>query len=199
MKVVIFSDCHWNASTPVDVIKEFGSNVYYIGDNFEFKNIPKDRIGLYKNRYLDFLTHCYETDTKVLNGNHEVSIGKNYNNVETIFLDINEVRLSDTERVAFEHGDIAMEGHDYHERWLNKKPGKSWHVRFGIYLKNKIRNKRGATKLSKKKIFKLVARAKLLKVDVIIIGHTHPKRVIDETHSGIRIINVPRGKTVLYL
>ncbi len=43
MTFTIFSDCYWNGPTPVDVPPEFGRNVFYIGDNHEFKNIPKDK------------------------------------------------------------------------------------------------------------------------------------------------------------
>jgi len=32
----------------------------------------------------------------------------------------------------------------------------------------------------------------------IIFGHTHPQKVIIEIHEGITMVNVPRGKTVLY-
>lgn len=189
-KIIVFSDCHWRGPNPMDVKPEYGENVFYLGDNWEFKNIPKSKVTKYIQKYNAFLKYCETTGTNVLNGNHEVNVGMISLDIETLY---------EGDDVALEHGDIAFEGYEYHDRWMRRKPGKSRRVIFGIKLKNLLRNRSGAKKFSKPRIERLLKRAHLLGVKTLVVGHFHPAIVIDEVHKGIRLIGVPRGRSVLYV
>jgi len=191
MKITVFSDCHWFGPTPSKVKPEFGKNVYYIGDNHEFKNIPKKRIKHFERVYKGFLISCKNSETNVLNGNHEVSVGAD-------LLGVNSLSIPNKNAMLI-HGDLVLWPNKKFNSWREKKPGKSRRVIFGIKIKNLWRNRKGSTKLSQKKIELFSEFAKNMGVKTIIFGHTHPKRLIDETHNGIRIINVPRGKTEIIL
>lgn len=190
MKITIFSDLHINGPTETKVSLEFGENVFYIGDNHEFKNIPYKKVHELKLQFSVFLAKCRSTLTNVLNGNHEASVGFYLVDKETL-------HPKGRHDVALEHGDICLGGYDYHDGWMKKVPGKSWRVIKSIKVKNWFRRFKGSKKLSKRKIKLMLDRARILQVTTLIIGHNHPKTLIDEVHSGIRLVIVPQGKTVL--
>lgn len=192
MKVTVFSDCHWHGPTPVDIEPEFGKNVFYIGDNHEFKNIPKKEeiINEYLDQYAEFLKKCSDTETKILDGNHEISVGEN-NNIEVLFTEDN--------KIAFVHFHRELWTEKKVNKWHQMKPGISKVYLFFIKIKNLIGNKIGANNLKKKHIRICHEIAKKYDVSTVVFGHTHPRRLIIESHDGIRMINVPRGKTILDL
>lgn len=186
-KIVVYSDCHWFGPTPVKVEPEFGPNVFYIGDNHEFKNIPYDEVYMRLNEYRQFLKKCKKTGTKVIQGNHEVSIGNRH--VDKFFLNYHNA-------VMF-HGHYPLWSEEKISRWHMMDSGKPRYKIFGIKIKNYFRNRGGCTKLSTKIIDEMFNQANFYEKSTVIFGHTHPKRLIDENHYGIRMINVPRGRTEL--
>jgi len=190
MKITVFSDCHWHSPTPINIEPELGFDVFYIGDNHEFKNIPREKINEYRDQYLKFLNKCATTGTKILNGNHEVNIGYKYNNIEVLYTKDKSTALVHFHRESWSENMVR--------KWHTKKAGVSKVMIAFIKIKNLITNKMGATKLKNKQIVLCHMIAKKYNVKNIVFGHTHPKHLIIEKHDGITMINVPRGKTILY-
>lgn len=190
MKITVFSDCHWNGPTPVNVESKLGADIFYIGDNHEFKNIPKEKIAYFRDQYLKFLQKCKTTGTNILNGNHEVNIGYQYNNIEVLITTDKSTALVHFHRESWSKKSV--------KKWHEMSPGKSKKAIFMIKVKNLIRNKSGASKLKNKQIKICNNIAAKYNVQNVVFGHTHPKKLIIETHNGITMVNVPRGKTILY-
>lgn len=195
--VTVYADMHLFGPTPVKPELIFGENVYYIGDNHEFKNIRKKELDENKLLFKAFLEECESTNTNILRGNHEVVIG---------FNNIHYHRIYDEEtRTLFTHGHRIFWEMDKVDKWELRKPCKPWYKIEAIRIKNELGKKCGSSKFSEEKIRIInnhVRDYEFLtsrEVRNIVFGHTHPKQLIDETHCGIRMINVPRGKTELKL
>jgi hypothetical protein len=189
MEIAVFSDCHWNGPTPVDIEPEFGENIFYIGDNHELKNIPFDKVPKYSKQYLDFLAKCKSSNTAILNGNHEVSIG--YNNIDL------EVLLPENKSIAMVHFHRESWPIAKVVKWHDMTPGKSKMNIFKIKIKNIIKNKLGSSNLKNKHKDICLKIAKKYNVKNVVFGHTHPKKLIVEMHNEITMVNVPRGKSTL--
>lgn len=194
-KKIIFSDCHWNSLDAEDVRPEFGEDVIYIGDNHEFKNIDVKDVPMLISKYRDFLTKAHMSGTRVLSGNHEVSVGNKfcwrYN--DTIY-DIQG------KGVLYIHGPEITWSKNKYKKWKVKPPGMSKFKRKISCFLSKLRSKIGTRgTLSKKKLKKASDLAKEFECSTIVFGHTHPSKLIDQTYNGVRVVNVPRGRTELYL
>jgi len=189
--ITIFSDCHWFGPTPSEAVPEYGASVFYLGDNHEMKNIKKKDVSARIEEYNDFLSECLKTCTNVLTGNHEVSAGKDLCGVDVLKIE--------ARKVGFVHGDLVLWEPKKSAKWRARKCGLSWFRIKLIHVKNLFRNKSGASALSSKQIELFSRFAKKHNVTTVVFGHTHPKKLIDETHEGIRLINVPRGRTKLFV
>ncbi len=190
MEITVFSDCHWHGPTPVKVEPKFGDNVFYIGDNHELKNIQDKKVSKYTKEYLNFLDKCKSTNTLILNGNHEVSLGYKNNNIEVLLPTNKSIALVHFHRESWSTKDINI--------WHNMDPGKAKLKLLAIKIKNIVRNKLGRSDLKKKHINICFEIAEKYNVKNIVFGHTHPKKLIIENHRGITMVNVPRGKTSLF-
>lgn len=191
MEIIVYADCHRFGPSPVNVKFEFGSNVFYIGDNHELKNIKKSKVNRRVGSYKQFLKVCKETNTNVLAGNHEVSPGTIYCGVRTIVKEING------KKVLFVHGDYPLWEEAKRNKWHNRHAGIGRFTLFGIKIKNTLRDHSGSKSLSNKKIDIFTSLAKEYGCDIVVFGHTHPKKTIDETHNGIRIINAAKGRNII--
>lgn len=189
MEITVFSDCHWKGPTPVDIDPEFGESVFYIGDNHELKNIPFKKVKKYSNQYTDFLGKGTSTNTSILNGNHEVSVGFKENNIEVLLPTNMSIAMVHFHRESLSASDV--------HRWHNMIPGKSkWNL-FFIKTKHIARNKLGHSHLNNKHISLCLEIAEKYNIKNVVFGHTHPKKLIVEMHNDITMVNVPRGKTTL--
>lgn len=189
MKIKVISDCHKNGPDPVDCLFELGPNIIYIGDNHELKNIPMEGVEKRIAEFHKFVIDCRNTDTHIIPGNHEVVYGLICCTAKEVIREING------KRVLFSHGDKILWPLERYRRWSLMEPGAG---KFKIAISkmgSKLRRFISPSRLSKKKLDKLAAHAKSLGCDTIVVGHTHPKKLIDVVHDDIRIINVPRGMT----
>lgn len=189
MRIVIFSDCHWKGPTPIGIDPEFGPDLFYIGDNHEFKNIPREKVSEYTKQYVDFLLECKNTGTNVLNGNHEVVVGYEHNNIEVLITNDQSTALVHFHRELYSEKNV--------KKWHNRKPGVGKFKLKLIATKNAVAKFVGAKKLKEKHIKICLNIAEKYNVKNVIFGHTHPQKLIIESHDGIAMVNVPRGKTVL--
>lgn len=190
MRVVVFSDCHWKGPTPINVEPELGQDIFYIGDNHEFKNIPKEKEKEYTKQYVDFLQECKNTGTNILNGNHEVSVGYERNNVDVL--------ITKDKSTAFVHFHREVYSEKTANKWHKRKPGIGNFKLMLITAKNVGAKLVGAKKLKEKHLKICLKIAEKYNVKNVVFGHTHPKKLIIESHGGITMVNVPRGRTVLY-
>lgn len=132
-----------------------------------------------------------ETKTYYVSGNHEVSTGKHLGRPDVLIQNIIGNRM------LFTHGDIPLWSAKAVKKWRSKRPGKSKFMITLIKMMNFVRNNKSKTELSEKKLKKLSTFASMYACDIIVIGHTHPTQLIDVMYEGVRIINVPRGKTTI--
>ena len=188
MKITIISDCHWNGPTPMNTKPEFGPHVFCIGDNHEFINVLESSANALLGFYKQFIDECKRTGTHVLAGNHEGSAG-----IEVRYI----LEVINGKRVLFLHGDVPFYKKKKRLKWWSKPIGVSKFKLFFIKLKNKFIHGMGTSKISNSKIKKLNVEMDFHDADVVVIGHTHPRELIDITIGNRRYINVMQGKTII--
>tara|TARA_R110002096_G_scaffold172848_2_gene346802 strand:- start:967 stop:1305 length:339 start_codon:yes stop_codon:yes gene_type:complete len=97
--------------------------------------------------------------------------------------------------VLLTHGHALFWNQKKISKWENKKGGMKW-WRYKIYQLTHHSGRSGkALKLSGEKAAEIASLTKEMGCDTIIFGHTH--RVFDEKYAGVRIINVPKGRTIV--
>jgi len=189
----IYSDCHKTSPGQHEWKGEFkfGEDVIHCGDNFEFKNIPYKKVNQYKEEFKKFLNMCKITNTVYVASNHGVRVERDYVGVYEI------VKTFNYTRILIVHGHRLYWSGKKCREWENKRPGKGWWKLQSIAFKN------GKFKESKEKrppqrvIDECVRLCKLNNCTTIIFGHTH--RTADFMEKGIRIVNVGRGETSLWI
>jgi predicted phosphodiesterase len=183
----IISDCHYGVQktekcpwfpniTPAQVVKE---NIISTGDNVELKNAEKAR--------LNYLVELYRQHKELfkgrfVSGNHEV---QGYSNDYTVVVQHDPVT-----KILFAHGDIPLWGTTKAFAFRNEKRGQG----FGMF-NNAAMNNTGH--ISNSEADDLAAYANQFNAQIIISGHAHVKSVFDEYVNGVRVISVPRGKTLI--
>ncbi len=158
-------------------------NTVLLGDNFEIKNSKKGKLKNLIALRENIRKKCLKKGGIYLSGNHSVQMRDLYYK---------------RGKVLFTHGDFVHYGKEKAIQVRNKKKGKSnlyWSMlkfirKFYESRVNplKIKYLQAAYTLAKKKNAK-----------VVVMGHFHPRSVIDVDYNGIRMIIVPRGKTELNL
>ena len=183
MKISVYSDCHYYTPQeirciPTERVQVLAENAFSIGDNFDRKGCePKDANKLIK----EFEEHKRIFEGRWLSGNHEV-LG---DNVSLAFLVSNGV--------LFVHGDIFW-GVEKANEFRKEQPYQGYSaVKRMLAFGRKIYGGH----LSNAEAAEAAKLAKQFGCKVIIFGQTHVKKLQDKTVDGIRIINVPRGKTVI--
>ena len=180
MKIKVASDIHFFGVDPVkDVEFDDLNGCILLGDILDLKNVlPEfhENCKYLRDRYLDMCGIHYIT------GNHEC-----YSlNLHLHLPDVNG------KRVDLIHGDIPLWGLSKAIGRRNVKGGCGRFLRFFKWIGSKYRNVVGCKLKDKEK-------RELIKYcpdsDVIIIGHKHPKKIIDEIYNGVGLIVVPRGIT----
>jgi predicted phosphodiesterase len=192
MKFRLFADTHLNS--PIEILRHEvlteppHENTLFLGDILDFANSKKDDL------------ETLETFYQMLKSKH----GENYivgNHCRKTI--INETVIKTTEygtRICFVHGDIEANP----ERWIEyrQKPhGAGWFKRKFIIPFIREAEEIIERKPKKENIERLCAKANSHNCSVIILGHHHPKEMIDFVHTylgrAIRIIILPRGLTEL--
>ena len=190
MKIAVYSDVHLMAPHYVsgleseiqskDLVKErYGvEDVFLTGDIIDVDNCKRKHLQLAKDRVKD-LKKIH--GAHYLLGNHECQEPERY--------------FFKYKNVLFTHGHTLFWDLKKIAKWENKKGGMKW-WRYKLYALTHHSGRNGKPlKLSTEKIIEFSSLAKSFGCNTIVFGHTH--RVYDETYHGVRIINVPKGRTIL--
>ena len=202
MKITILTDTHWRYTFPHEGDLPFGEDVFYLGDNVELVNFKKQHLLETLEFGEWFYKKCFETNTVAVKGNHEGGLYRWLSTNHDIEVPVNVVKEINGKRVLFCHG---------LHNWKTKRVQKWWDkplkpdTLFGSkFLKSMFsKSLHGARKLWPKKKWSRKQRRNNLEimkqydVDILIQGHVHPTRLIDETHDGKRMICCMQGKTIL--
>lgn len=184
MKQAFITDTHLMA--PNAVPASFFGDEILLGDiidlaNCSNKQVPEGETARekLKDRYKD----------KYLDGNHE-----RYLPIGTYYIFKSEKNGS----VFCTHGDNESN----RSRWIDyrQKPhGASIFKRVFVVHAIEIAEKLLSRDMGKDFLDAAAAVAKAKGCSTYVCGHFHPKAIIDQVHNGIRIIVLPRGKTILDL
>jgi predicted phosphodiesterase len=190
MKIAIYSDCHILAphevkGTFADLFggPEFIRAKYKVdysvltGDIIDVDNAKKKRVREARDMVMTLKNSFGEY---YLLGNHECSL-----DVDGYF------RVFDD--VLYCHGHNLFWTQKKIDRWERKKGGMSW-WKFQLYKLKHGRNGK-PWKPSERELFNIRELARKHNCKTVVFGHTH--RVYDKVHNGIRIINVPKGRTII--
>jgi len=192
-KLTVFSDCHKNSPGQHEWKGEFrfGEDVIHSGDNFEFKNIPYKKVDGYIEDLKLFLKGCKLTNTVYVASNHGVRVERDYVGSYEIVKEFNG------QRILVCHGHRLYYSDKKAKEWENKRPGKGWWKLKWIASKNGSFKESKPKRPSQKVIDECVRLSKLNKCTIIIFGHSH--RTADFMEKGIRIVNVGRGETSIWI
>lgn len=184
VEYIIYADLH--LGSPYEIMEEIipSKNTVLLGDNFEMKNILKREFERIKNLRENTMKKIQGIGGVFLDGNHEL---KNLNK---------ENSFVKRGKVIFIHGDII----EWKTKTVNRKrngkivPKFFWYV---IKYYKKLLN--FESQVTEKHLERARVFAKKNGGNIIVMGHFHPKNLVDKVWNGVRIIVVPRGKTILNL
>lgn len=184
-KYVIYSDLHIGSPYGMNLEIIPDKNVVLLGDNFEMKNALREEIERVKILREKVLKRINEVGGVFLDGNHELK----RLNPDNFFVKKKEI--------IFIHGDVIEWGFKKANRKRGRHVGLKkpyWHI-MKIFRKFIL----DETKPREKHFWRAWKIAQVKNAKTIVIGHFHPKKTIEKIWKGIRIIFVPRGKTIIDL
>jgi predicted phosphodiesterase len=182
----IFSDLHWGQTSEIltNVYPENGD--IFLGDIFDIKNTSKKLIATQLAKQVAFRRNCNVVGAYYVIGNHDL-IKDPMNNC-SLHRKINNV--------LFTHGHLIMWDQATIDKWDAKEPVGVGKFR-QIILEIQNLYTRGVWKPGQIEIDRAAKLAKDNGCDTIVLGHTHSKERVDFKNSGVRIINVQRGMSVI--
>lgn len=191
-KYMVESDLHIGGPDEIllDGGQGYGPNVIRLGDNREMKQIPHDKTTqAIKDMDADHML-CVKTDTICVTGNHELGYS---------YMAYTKILTTETgKRVLVTHGHFLWKAKK-RLKWEKRLAGNNkFLIAFSGCL-SKMRNIFPKYKLSKKQIKKAIRMVRQYGCTTILFGHTHPTIKIDIEVDGIRIVNVPRGRSEVWL
>jgi hypothetical protein len=151
-------------------------NAYALGDIWEVKHTESNQC-INMQRDFDNFKNIFKN--RYVTGNHELT-------KDNINLIINE-------HILLTHGDYPMGGTNKANSFREDKKK----CKGSSLIQKAIANNH--TPISKSDEQALYDYAKYYNVDTIIVGHRHVASIFDKNINGVRIIALPRGKTVLNL
>lgn len=182
-KYTIYSDLHIGAPHELEYKIKYTKNTVFLGDNFDIKNTIKNELHEIESFRKKTIDRLKKVKGIYISGNHSLSPFK-----KNLFC----VRKG----ILFTHGDLI----DYQEKkgkkWRRKKKGVSKiFLRFLRIVHKFIKHK----PILQRHIRRAYSFAKSNNVHTIVMGHFHPKRIIDIKFKDVRIIFLPRGLTKISL
>lgn len=184
MKFIIYSDLHRGQTSEIlnDPMPTKGD--IYLGDIFDIKNTSKKIIDTQIKKQEFFIQKCKLIGSYYVQGNHDLRIDLPL-----------QVKI---EKVLFVHGHTICWDQTKVDEWSMKKPiGVGFFRNVTLAIENLYT--RGTWKPTQIEINRAVFRSKLFGCGTIVLGHTHTDTIVDFISDGIRIVNVPRGKTEIEL
>jgi predicted phosphodiesterase len=180
-KYTIYADTHIGSKylekniLPGNIEQVIEENAYDVGDSFEMKNCePAELSNVACRQFL----HRRLFKDRYVSGNHAC--------------DIVNLRLVIDGHIMLIHGDEVLWSPSKFRSFRSEEKGQ------GSGIVQKLLAMRNGS-LSKSEIKQLAHYACLYNCDTIVIGHVHPKELIDAMFDGIRVICCPRGRTELWL
>lgn len=184
MKITVYTDLHLGAphgmhEFEADLLKAAeDENTFFTGDIFDMKNTRKSKVAHY--RIMMEKLKIIAGDRYII-GNHECEKPKSY--------------FTKKQGVLFTHGHKLKWSEKRIKKWENKEVGKG-KLGYLMYRFMHLFMRRGKNGTPSKKLRKKCERyCKEYGCHTIIYGHTHQE--YDGMYKDIRIVNVPRGRTVL--
>jgi predicted phosphodiesterase len=182
----IFSDLHWGQTSEILTQIHPMQGDIFLGDIFDEKNTAKNIIAIQLAKQSAFVNSCAEVGAFYIRGNHDLL--KFDAGCVSLYRKINNV--------LFTHGHLIMWDQAMIDKWDAKEPvGVGKFRQITLEIENLYT--RGTWKPSQIEIDKAVKFAKEYGCDTIAFGHTHTKERVDFINSGVRIINVQRGMSVI--
>ena len=184
MKFTIYSDLHFGQISEILNSTVPSKGDIFLGDIFDIKNTSKKDITTQLLKQKIFINECKAVGADYVQGNHDL---KGY---LPLFVKIGNV--------LFTHGHLIFWDQATIDEWAAKKPNGVGFFR-GITLAIQNLYTRGVWKPSEIEIDRAVKLARDFGCDTICFGHSHTKEIVDFERVGIRIVNLPRGKTEIEL
>jgi len=187
VKKIIYCDTHYMGAYPVGDPysrrpSEFGKNVMYLGDIWDFSGARKTKKKKMSNDYNIFLQQCSDTGTVTVRGNHCCVYG------------LEQPYQHKEGKVLYIHGHRAIYSRKSVDHWENKKGGKGFFRYWAIVAKNTFAAAIGHG-VNKETLQKFAKFAEARGCDTIVVGHKHPKKLVDIMVGFTRVIVCPRGRT----
>jgi predicted phosphodiesterase len=192
---VIFSDTHYFGAHGLNDLKlTYGPNTYYLGDIYDLKNAPRDKVGEVE-KAISALRE--KVGKRYVRGNHELgAFGRGAKDEDYYITDNGVLFTHGHYKISFTDGELAQ--------WETAEAGAGTLKRVGRKLLEGVVEKPAAPKREYlARAVEMVNRHNkahpLDPCHTIVFGHTHVKKVYAETIDGVRVINVPMGVTELDL
>jgi len=189
MSLFVICDEHLGGVHQLKTIsKRVGSNVFPAGDNHDLMGCLKSEVPKYQA-----LNEEYKKlhGNNYIGGNHEGG----YFRSDIKYVECLDKRTGKTVMVLITHNDIPLWGIKKAAKYRGQELGRSSVGRFFTKLWNKYRDGSGPKKWKKKQLKKLSKYANARGGDVMIGGHIHASRLLDETYNGVRCCGCVRGET----
>lgn len=188
MELILWADTHYFADHEIKKKIEEAPNTYLLGDIVDFKNCRKKDLDEAIS-YYDRLKFIFED--KMIDGNHEISKGDHYLTVETL----------EGKTVGFTHGHRIFWSTEKVIDWENRPvKGIGAFKEFKLTVAHELRTLFKTSKsLSKSNQNKCLEYMKNYNLDVLLLGHIHPKKLIDIEIEGKRVVVCERGRNTIIL
>jgi len=184
--MIIYTDLHiFGAHKPIKTSLLYGPDIFYIGDNVDLKNCQRSRLSE-ANQLLKTIEK--NAGNNYLPGNHELSFGKR------LFIKYHRVLLT--------HGDIFFWPENKMSRWRGGKirPGISSSLWWFLRFKNALVHiwPVSVSPLVIRRMYG-IATSPDYNCHTVIIGHAHPKHIIQTTYTEldgpcVNFYILPRGR-----
>ena len=185
----IFADYHIGHPFGIEPAFSFNENTVFLGDNFDVKNALKNKLSEIVRLREKTINNCENSGGIYISGNHSLEPITNKSKLIAI-----------RNGILFTHGDIIGFGSKSANLYRTLfSPGKNKF--FWVILKGWRKLFPGtSSRFTKKQIKRMIELVKQNNCKTLVMGHFHTKNgVIDFVKNGIRIVVVPRGKTVIKL
>jgi len=174
----IYSDLHKGHIYEIKPEIKFSKNTVFLGDNFDIGNVSRKNLDGLKKLRLETIRKIKSVGGIYISGNHSLTTHHSATRDGILFL----------------HGDIIHYGEKNSKLRRSKKPGKGSFYRAALWTWKKIKSGEH-NNIRNKYLEKAKDLAMKNKCHTICLGHFHPRKLIDISYKGIRIIIVPRGMT----
>ncbi len=187
MEYHVFSDIHIGAPHELNIDLNYDSNCVYLGDIFDIKNTRSKYIEQYLLLQAEHNKKCKELGIINVIGNHDL-----------LTADEGLEYFWPHNGVLFTHFHLITWTPEMVEKWKQKDRDGCSLIKWLIvssYSNLRFWN----WKPAQYELDLLHEKAKLYNCHTVVFGHTHTKDIVTVKYSGITMINVPRGKTILLL